>query len=983
MTPAEFLTAVWPSSGFYVLATPFTPPGEEKPVYGHRTFDNISDVVSFVETRRDKQDIFFGVHSLRERRVFNPKKIDRKTGQPGAYEIRVQTNSLAAKCFFFDIDIGVSTARVQKYPTQAEGLRALREFCSQTKLPRPMVVSSGSGLHVYWLLKTDLTSDEWRVHAAKLRALALHYKLLVDPARTTDSASVLRVVGTYNFKDRAAPRAVQVLMTGTPSDGFLDRLSAAAIRADVHDVRLPPKAPDDGWGPSNLSTAPSGPPPSLRSVLAACEVMRDVVRAQGNVSEPEWYHTLNLVRFLENGKKLVHKVSQGHPNYDPDQTDAKVAQLEAKDVAPTSCLKLAEVTGSTACTRCPFQGKVKSPIVAARYKDPAPPPLLVASTGAAPVQAIPDPPFPFIRLKDGAIAHQTKNKEGDEITQVIFDHDLYPLQRMASSEEKKEEHVWRVNLPIVGPTDFTLPAEALYDRQKFVSHLANCGVFPRHGNIPPLMDYMVAYIQELQRITAASAQNNHLGWNPAFDGFILPEKTYMVDGSVKASTLGGNAALVGSDMGKKGTLERQVELLRFFNHPAYAAHQFLILGSLAAPIFWATGLSGAIVNASGDSGAGKSTALYTAASFWGPPEKFALNGTELGATAKYKESRITTMSNLPMCVDEITMMEAKAAKNMAMSISQPGTRRGLKSDRTERKVPENSKATLMLCTANSSLHDLISQENASGSAGAMRVFEIITYSTGVHTKAQADDFWHDLRQNYGWIGEAFMAWVAPNQQLVEDRVREKVRQVDIQMATHTSERFWSAAIAAVVVAGEIARELGLLTFDTAHLQSWAVTHQVNNLRGIVKAEYLTSTSVLQDYIAQIQGNILTTTQARGFGSDTQDTVLNASRPNQLLGHYDQTLQTMWLLRKGFKDYCAKQGVNCMRAIDEMSTAKVGTDDILRRVIKDKMVKKTLGSRTQYAKGQAWCFAVDMTHPEMTGTEKSLVSNVTALVRENS
>ncbi len=970
MTPAEFLAAVWPTSGLYVVATLATRPEGSGVYFRHAVFVTVSQAATYAATHAQSTDVYFGVHTLKQPKLFNPRKKNPKTGEMGAFEVRSQANSNSARCFFFDLDIGVSSTRLPKYASQAEALQALRAFCKAVELPKPIVVSSGGGLHVYWPMVDDLPSDDWRTHAYKLKALATHHGLKVDPSRVTDSASVLRVAGTLNHKDSANPRQVKVLLPGepTPTTRLLQILHDAAIKAGVNEPTkpLPGPPPHLDWG-SNTDTY-AGPPTTLRAVVTACEVMRNLVLAKGDVSEPEWYHTLNLVRFLENGDKLVHKVSEGHPRYDPAETATKVAQLEAKGVQPTSCAKLAEVTGSDACIQCSFHGKVKSPIVAARFRDPAPPPVITTAVGPVVIESeIPPPPKPWMRLKDGRIAFRGKTDEGDDLDQIVYEHDLYPLRRMTAGDQDRqtEKQMWRVILPRSGPKDFPLDSDALYDRRKFTYALANSSVYCHPANLQHLQEYMVAYIAELQRAQDAETQVDHLGWTQDFDAFILPSKTLLTDGTSRPSMLTSRAKSASQTILQKGSLQRQVELLRFYNHPAYVAHQFVILGSLASVIFYPTGHHGAIVNASGEPGEGKSLSLFTAASFWGQPDSYTLNGTNRGVTANFREGRAFTLSNLPVCVDEITHLPADEAKAMAMNVGQASARGRLYSTGEEKPMVMNHKATLMLTTANSSLHGLLSQNNTAGTAGSMRVFEIMLSRPGVHTKAEADDFWWELRDNYGWIGEAFVTHVVRHRDEIVQRVRDTVKSLDVAGEIRTAERFWSATVAAVLVACEVANEIGLLGFNAAVIRNWVLSKQLPYMRGVVTSEYTSPLSALADYVESIHGSILVTNkQDRDSNTATYQLAL---RGTQLLGEYDKTNQVLWVLRKGFKDHCAKIGVNFIRALEELSIARPDSNGVARAIVPRPQVKRVLGAGTAYAMMQTWCFQVDMSLPEVAGT----------------
>ena len=726
MTSVEFLRYVWPADGGYVLATPFTIPNTTIQTYAHKTFTSIVEAAQYADSQKLRADLYFAVHTLKEPKVWNPTKTDRRTGLAGAFEVRTQTNMAAAKCLFLDLDVGSSTDRTVKYGSQAEALADLIRFCRETQLPKPLVVSSGGGLHVYWVFDRAIPSSEWRALAANLRHLARHHELRADPARTTDTASVLRVAGTFNHK-HGARRAVVALHRGTMSSldtltGLLrDAVTRAGLTVTTPSAYTP--TPETSLLGSNLAQETyEGPPVTLRALVTACGQMQRIVALKGNVSEPEWYHAINLVRFVERGDVLVHRVSEGHPQYDRDATNLKVLQLQDKGIKPTTCAKLAEVAGDAGCVGCAFAGKVKSPIVAARYKDPAASVVVPPAHGTTVVPlVIPPPPAPYTRMKGGGIAMTGKTKEGDEVHTVIYPHDLYPVRRLVNAASAVEQQVWCVVLPREGPKEFLVDADALYDRRKFVTTISNHGVYPIATFVPLVQDYMIAYISEIQRLMDADAQCNHLGWSENHSQFILPDKVLYADGQVKSAQLSIGASRASLQVHKRGDMTQQVALLDFYNHATYLPNQFFILASLAAPIFYMTGHHGVILNASGEAGASKSTSLYAAASLWGQPELYPINGTNNGATTRGRNERVTTMANLPICVDEITHLPVKDAIDLVMSITQPGHRIRLTSEGIERNASGSYKATMMLATANNSLHGALSMDNAAGTAGSMRV----------------------------------------------------------------------------------------------------------------------------------------------------------------------------------------------------------------------------------------------------------------------
>lgn len=961
MTPKDFLTAVWPSDGVYCLATPFKIPNTDRVAFTHKTFDTVDEAVKFVERRKDADDMFFAVHTLKQPRVWNPDKQNYKTGENGAWEVRKQENMHDARAFFFDLDVDPNNGR--KYASQAEAADDLKRFCGATKLPRPLVTSSGGGLHVYWIVEDAIPSQVWKDHAIKLRQIARHYDLKFDPARTTDVSSVLRVAGTFNHKGgKKRPVEARTVTNVQPNQKFLALIDKIVINTGVT-VKAAPKL-FEGID-SNLSEEFSGPPTSIKAVAEACAQMRYLIQQRGNVSEPEWYHSLNLVRFLHNGDKLVYKISEGHPQYDPAEVDRKVAQQRTKNIKPTSCAKLAEVCGEERCEGCIFAGKVKSPIVAARYKDPAPAPVAVAQLGLQTITTlIPDPPKPYTRTKDGKIAMISKNKDGDEIPKVIFDCDLYPVRRLVNDVAEIEQQVWCIVQPRTGAKEFRLDADALYDRRKFVTSIANNGVYPKTANLQDVQDYMIAYISELQRLADADAQCNHLGWTEDKTKFILPDKVLLQDGTAKPVSLSLGAQRSSAHVTKAGTLQKQVELLRFYNSPAYLQHQFFVMCGLCTPYYYATGHHGVVINATGDPGASKSTALYTAASLWGQPELYPLNGTNNGATVRGRNARITTLANLPICVDEITNMPAKEAVEFVMSVTQPGPRVALQQNGVERAVPDSYKATIMLTTANNSLHSLLSTDNASGTAGSMRVVEIQFKRTLVHTKPQADDYLHELMQNYGHVGEQMMLHTMKHQKAVANMIRGEMKALDIECNIQPGERFWSSPAATAFAIGRLAVQLGLLAYDIDAVRKWYVDVQVPYMRGIVVEEYATPITTLADYLEHINTSILILEKTHGFGANA--VVPARAVHGELLARYEIADKLMWVAIKPFKDWCTRQGINHRKVVEELYQPRQDESGAMHRIVPNPNIKKVLGAGTDYAKAQSRVFTVNMDHPDVRG-----------------
>jgi len=103
------------------------------------------------------------------------------------------TNPALLRALWVDLDASVTTQ---------EGLDAA---LNQSGLPEPtMVVWSGNGYHLYWALSTSVKGDDIRAYAR-----GVHSALPSD--NTHDPTRVMRVPGTWNFKDEEHPKQCLIL----------------------------------------------------------------------------------------------------------------------------------------------------------------------------------------------------------------------------------------------------------------------------------------------------------------------------------------------------------------------------------------------------------------------------------------------------------------------------------------------------------------------------------------------------------------------------------------------------------------------------------------------------------------------------------------------------------------------------------------------------------------------------------------------------
>lgn len=946
MTPLEFLSLVWPSGpdNIYCLAHPSKGKG-----YVHKIFTDITQAADYIERVKDRENIFYTTHTLLEPQVWNAKH-HKKPGTSEwveAWSVRLQRNMKSCREFFFDLDVEAGVK--EKYQDQMEALTHLKEFVTKFKLPRPMVVNSGGGLHIHWLVDKFLPSNTvWHTNAARLKQLGVKFGLKLDPMRTTDTSSVLRVPGTFNMK-KDLKRPVQ---DWTKPDIVAVEDWEQRVLAGLGSVGTTPVAgktePDELGSNVGPKTYTNLVPPSAESVYEACPQMARLRDLNGCMGHNSWWAGMGVLRFTIEGLKACHEFSKGYPGYSFDEVEQKAGEWK---YGPTSCAKLASVVEPQhqhICQGCPHVGKHQGPLSFGKFLEKAPSPVVQDVVDGVEVdRVVPDPPLPYKRTKDLSIVILSEAPDGKQSEIPLHPYDLYPIDRQSNEKGETETQVWRAHLPHGIVRDFTIEASAFVDPRALQARLANVGIYT--SQFSNLSKYMSAYIQELQRRQRASSEHNHLGWINDRTEFVLPSGLIKEDGSTVPVSLGGNAAKANSFMDKKGTMKRQIELLNFYADKRYVAQQFMICCSLASPIFFATGQAGVIVNLTGKPGSSKSTTLYTAASLWGHPTRYVLSGLNDGATPLFRTNRMHMLANLPFCIDEITRLTADVAKDAAFGSTQEMPRKGMNTKGQERKVEENAKSNIVLSTGNVSMHHLTSIDNNAGTAASVRVFEIVVRQLGIHLGSEADAMLRELKENYGHIGEYFMKGVVPNRKMVAERVIAKMTLLERLATMSPDERFWFSASSSALTGCQLGNKLGVLPYDPAYMQDWLLTDCLPTLRGVVKDEQATMSPVnlLTTFLEDINGNILFN---NGIGGNT------IRVPNgRLLGQHKEGSTEITVLKDGFREWCQKRHQFSSPILREL--LDIG-------VILKFDTRETLGAGTAYAKSRSTCFVVDLTHPEI-------------------
>ena len=168
-------------------------------------------------------------------------------------------NAVRLKSFWLDVD----AHGTGPYETPEHALDAVKKFIASNHLPKPKYVNmTGQGVQAFWTLKEALAKTDWQPVADDLQELAKRWELDADSI-TADAARILRMPGTFNFRDPDNP--VEAVLYETKA-GYVD-LDAfhAAIKAAL--AKLPP-LPSKPKSTNNLPQRISDTPENLALVKA-------------------------------------------------------------------------------------------------------------------------------------------------------------------------------------------------------------------------------------------------------------------------------------------------------------------------------------------------------------------------------------------------------------------------------------------------------------------------------------------------------------------------------------------------------------------------------------------------------------------------------------------------------------------------------------------------------------------------------------------
>lgn len=780
---------------------------------------------------------------------------------PGAYEghRRNADSCISVRSFFLDLDVAHGK---NVYASSEEALADVERFRNEISWPKPVLVDSGGGIHAYWMLKQPLLGDEWRGYAKQFKQLCLDHSMIIDEGVPADAARLMRVPGTSNY--RYDPPKPSTLLTDIYSYDFADLVPA------LGDVEIP----------LDLSKVDKGLDDDTKAILdarrgnfeydfskiviqslegAGCGQIKHIIENAATCPEPLWYAGLSVAVRCRDGSSAVHQMSEDYPGYSVDNTERKAAQSLKQAEWSHGCSAF-EKENKTGCDGCPHRGKISGPIKLGQVlKTAEQPPEQTDEAQSVrdeetpqKITVFPDFLFPYSRGVNGGVYYtppprSTKKGMVQDPEEVITPNDLYPTKRVYSPHDG-ECLLMLLALPRDDAREFLLPLKDVTALDKLKSILASNGVVFEPAGAGRLASYLMKWTDYLINKQKADIMRIQQGWTEERKSFVLGTNEYSEKG-VEYCPPSPMSKNIVKHLKPAGSFDIWRECSYMFNDPGYEFHAFTMLCGFATPLMELTNVNGVTLSLFGESGAGKTGALYGAMSIWGKPDSLAVND----ATPNALTQRQITSKNITFGLDEQTNLDGKVASSVIYNVSSGTPKiRMMASTNQERNVEYITKL-IAIITTNRPIREIMSEFKMNTSAEEMRILEPYMHVPGVTgfelTQNRGKLMFDRLKENYGHAGPIYI------KRLFEIGLSELRRQADIEFinvgskySARSEYRFLSNLLSVVRVAGSISNELHLTNYDLDRILNVVGVELLNIISGKRRDDANGRDDVLGDFI---------------------------------------------------------------------------------------------------------------------------------------
>jgi hypothetical protein len=912
METLEFFEWLLPPNGNVVLGIPKKENGREW--WQNRKYTTIAEAAAEAVKLDQTEEVYVAIST------FN----DFYRNDKGKHKIRTKENVAWCRALYDDYD--VDPAKENRYETKLQALRDIGRLAQALRLT-PTVVDSGGGYHSYFHFEDAVDVATWDELASLKRDITTFLGIKTDPTIDMNSACVLRPIGTHNKKEKYdSPRPVQLLKQGK-------RYSVETIRSRMQDfiqqnnITPAPKRKPKGKKQFGVLVE-SYPASDAETIAEHCAAVRALRDTQGNIDEPHWHRAIGVVKFCKDGEDKIHEWSSGYEGYTYEETQAKIEQWE---VGPTSCVEMDKVVGCK--TDCPVATKCKFPIQlgASEQADSVAYETVVEDDDNAAVptpttiegQSIPHWPASGFRWDGTHLQRSITDADGIVTWRNFSRLFVYPINRIRNSEGTWVVH-WRAKEKNGRWREFFMPTAELASPSQMAETFASNEVFLVNSRSArsDMAEFAQTLIETLQKYKVETKTYEQFGWTEDRKGFVMGTKMITENGTMDVLCDSQIPPDVAVDFGRSGTLEEWVANINtLYNRQGAEPFQFALchsMGSVLVELMASSNWHGLPLAFTGHGGTGKTTACKIACGFYGNPKLMNRQANDQGTTLNAVIKRIAATGPIPLLLDEFSGRSSEELTRTGYALANGRDK--------ERLSSSGSFATMghewfknSLITSNDSILESIAKLPAGYRVEAtqLRFFEV-SLGEGLVDKVFPDTTQsfveHHMDHVYGEACLPFIRFVMKNLDWVRRQLAAARAKFNPKSEDDNKERFYRDTIVTALVAGLIAKKIGLVSFDINAMKQWAVA-QVKLMRESRKEVNTDIKEHLAAFISTLHGRLIITKRLGSANTHKEEsqTPIRTSPAGRLCTEDKKAFITV----KAVTDWCKDNSVAPSAMRDEL------------------------------------------------------------------
>ena len=934
MDTLRFFQRVLPSEGLYCIAS-FE---GDNPAPRHGYFDSVEKLAQVALALNSRgQNTYYGISTFTEKR-------------------RKQEFVERTKVLAIDVDCGIGkNGKPKPFIDASEGAKALIAFVKDVGLPMPMIVSSGNGLHVYWILDTAVAPAQWKPLASALKAACLDKGFTPDIGVTGDSARILRPIGCVNPKGGKTA----VLLRDAPDVTYNQLWAVLEPFTHGSSYELPAQPTRNSTLLDNLAVKHEYQPANAERVVSGCQQIKWGAENQNDVSEPFWWKMMGIAAYCQEPVATAIAWSKDYEHFNESEVTTKIENWKNGATGPTLCEKFM-LERPDGCKGCKFKDKIGSP---ARLGTQ----LAEVKSMAAlvdPLATVIPVPKPFKRTTDGM------KMVIDETDIDICKFDLYPVGYGKDEGLGYEVVRFMWNRPHVGWTELVMrQANLAQGSRDFSTTIADQGILLFNKSQTENFQMLLrSYMEELKQRRGLTNLYASMGWKSNYNEFVIGSSLIRRDSNGTIITeqvnLAQGVGKISEDMyGIKGELQEWVNFTRILDSADLKLHKFLIGFSFATPLLKVSGLKGLILSLYGKTGGGKTLGQYMMQSIWGNPDQLHFGGK---FTQNSLFSRLSLHGNLPMTVDELTMLDREEAGDLIYWTSQGRDKARLNRSAEERATKEW--ATTMTVSTNESLHSMLYAGGHATDAKLARLLEFNVaphplFTKGSQVGRQIHAF---LMNNYGTAGQEFVRHLMPLgvdglKAMLDHAINEFPKKYGVSFSG--DERFWEIGVVLADLGNQLAKEYGLIQYDYEDATQWALS-ELKSMKVSAATNRMDAFDALGEFINENMDATLTVMHTPG-----QKPMRDNNRPYiaDILVRYDLFRKTydgkfesgtVLVERTKLRKWLSTRGYDYKAFVQEFETEGI--------IATPKSQKAYFGKDVGIKIPQCYVVGINLNHPRLLG-----------------